>query len=130
MATVLMASAAQEDVDEQRTIRNDAAIVRKLFLDNLSCYRENNADGHVIKSQIQDEFGRFNTWTANNHVFSPVLASLDTRFLHTPSFTEQLLTQLEALQSRLEECRSWSQSKFFAQAYSHRHYCPPGKKNS
>lgn len=101
-----MASVAQENVDEQRTIRNDADIARKLFLDNLSCCHENDANGHVTKSQIQDEFGRFNTWTANNHVFSPVLASLDTRLIDTPSFSELLFAQLKVIQSRLEECRS------------------------
>lgn len=99
-------SAIQGKKDGQRTIRSDAEICRGLFLDAISRYTEHDVISHGIKREIQDEFGRFNLWTAVNYVFAPVLASLDYRIVDSPAFKDQLLIQLAALRSRLGECRS------------------------
>lgn len=104
-----MASASKQQVNEQRAIRNGASVCRDLFLTSLSCYySENGESDHIIKSQIQDEFGRFNLWTASNDIFAPNLISLDARLVASPVFKGQLLAQLEALKERLEERKSTS----------------------
>lgn len=102
---------SRTDIDgeffKQKTVRSHAAVCRRLFLDILSFNIEDDANVHGLESHIQDEFGRFNLWTANNDVFTPVLASLDNRLVDSPAFKEQLLGQLEALRSKLNESRAW-----------------------
>lgn len=102
-----MESVRKTNFDQQKTVRNGAAVCRRLFLDILSLYIEDDTLVHTTKSHMQDEFGRFNLWTANNGVFAPYMTSLDARLIDNPMFKEELLAQLEALRLRLNETRAW-----------------------
>ncbi len=54
--------------------------------------------------QLQDEYGRFNLWTATMAVFAPDQVCLDFRLKDVPKASQLFVKQIGILTVRLQQC--------------------------
>lgn len=87
-----------------RSINADAKKCQTLLTDLL--YRLAQLDGipPALATALQDEYGRFNLWTATMAVFAPGQACLDFRLKDVPEASQLFVKQISILTTRLEQC--------------------------
>jgi hypothetical protein len=83
------------------SIVGQAQTCQKLFADVLSLPIGDLAG---TGSDLQDEYGRFNLWTATMAVFAPDQACLDFRLKDVPEASHLFIKQLGILATRIQQC--------------------------
>ncbi len=87
-----------------RSIKADAKECQTLLTNLLNRLANREGVSPALFTDLQDEYGRFNLWTATMAVFAPDQACLDFRLKDVPEASQLFVKQIGILTTRLEQC--------------------------